>query len=193
MCCKIVGLGLSPFVTRCLRRDIITTKCIINCNLYTPCNKHEFKMLKAKINIKHHFIQTKPLIGRASGPDGIPPKLLKCALAQLVELSTLCLYRRGDRVVCPANIVSLYKGKGPKTALAWPTILTLTYDLDFQLPASCCHDLLTCEISRLTVSRLLRYSGNKLTGGRTDGRRRLHYLMHLCGILWKEFIKLFVQ
>ena len=62
---------------------------------------------------------------------------------------------------------------GP-TALAWPTILNLTYDLDLQSPASYGHDLLTCKRSRSTVSRFRRQSGNKRpygwTDGQTDGR-----------------------
>ena len=38
---------------------------------------------------------------------------------------------------------------GP-TALAWPTTLTLTYDLDLQSPESYGHDLLTCKSAWLS-------------------------------------------
>ena len=42
------------------------------------------------------------------------------------------------------------------TALAQPTTLTLTYDLDLQSPMSYGHDLLTCKSSRSTISRFRR-------------------------------------
>jgi len=58
--------------------------------------------------------------GRASGPDGIPPELLKCALGPVSRaLHSLFLQVwRSGRV--PSDwrdgiIISLYKGKGPKT------------------------------------------------------------------------------
>lgn len=68
--------------------------------------------------------------GRAAGPDGIPPELLKCALnpvSSALHKLFLQVWRTGH---VPAEwrdgvIISLYKGKGPKTACSSYRPITL--------------------------------------------------------------------
>ena len=54
--------------------------------------------------------------------------------------------------------------RGRTDALASAMILTLTYNLDLQSPASSRHDLFTCKSSRSAVSWFPKQSGNKRTG-----------------------------
>ena len=58
--------------------------------------------------------------GRAPGPDGIPPELLKCATGPVSHALHALFLRVWKSGKVPADwrdgiVMTLYKGKGPKT------------------------------------------------------------------------------
>jgi len=87
--------------------------------------------------------------GRASGPDGIPPELLKCALGPVHTLF-IQVWRSGyvpSECRCGIIMLSLYKGKGPKTKCSNYRPITL-----LSVPGKVFADVLLSRIPALLVS-----------------------------------------
>ena len=108
-----------------------TNRCSSPCR-YSPCSALDFQ---AKTVPQDDSISSeapslgevtaalkKVRSGRAAGPDGIAPELLKCALdpvGMILHKLFQCVWKEGEGKV-PADwrdgmIISLYKGKGSKS------------------------------------------------------------------------------
>ena len=69
--------------------------------------------------------------GRAAGPDGIPPELLKCAIGPVSRALHSLFTQVWRSGIVPADwqegiIITLYKGKGPRTVCSNYRPITLS-------------------------------------------------------------------
>ena len=106
--------------------------------------------------------------GRAAGPDGIPPELLKCAIgpvSRALHSLFIQVWRSG---IVPADwqegiIITLYKGKGPQT-LCSKTIDQLLYC--WYLPGKVFAHVLLARIQPL-IDQCCRPQQSGFTAGRS--------------------------